>query len=288
MVGFAALEYGAWCLTDREVEGLQHPQHRLRLEEVTPDAGPVPQIDAAQSAVVLFTSGSTGKAQPNAKSWGRLAAGIRIGMRRFGLDNGRHHLVATVPPQHMFGLEFTILYPLLGPSTVHAGRPFYPEDVRAALEQVAAPRVLITTPVHLRACAAAGLEWAGTDFVISSTAPLASELAQQSEDAFDCPVYEIYGSSETGAVARRRTARERLWQLHEGMSIIPVEASDDWLLHGPQLETPQAMADRIALHEDGRFEWLGRKADLVNIAGKRAALGDLNHRLLAIDGVEDG
>ncbi|MEJ2060388.1 MAG: hypothetical protein P8Y64_07870, partial [Gammaproteobacteria bacterium] len=40
--------------------------------------------------------------------------------------------------------------------------------------------------------------------------------------------------------------------------------------------------------EDGRFEWLGRKADLVNIAGKRAALGDLNHRLLAIDGVEDG
>jgi len=33
---------------------------------------------------------------------------------------------------------------------------------------------------------------------------------------------------------------------------------------------------------------VGRGADLVNVAGKRASIGDLNTRLCRIDGVEDG
>ena len=37
-----------------------------------------------------------------------------------------------------------------------------------------------------------------------------------------------------------------------------------------------------------RFRLLGRKADLVNVAGKRASLGDLNRQLLQIPGVHDG
>ena len=39
---------------------------------------------------------------------------------------------------------------------------------------------------------------------------------------------------------------------------------------------------------DGRFELRGRNADLLEIAGKRASLGDLTRKLLAIPGVVDG
>jgi acyl-coenzyme A synthetase/AMP-(fatty) acid ligase len=42
------------------------------------------------------------------------------------------------------------------------------------------------------------------------------------------------------------------------------------------------------VHPDGRFELVGRDADLLDIAGKRASLGDLNCKLLAIPGVHDG
>jgi acyl-coenzyme A synthetase/AMP-(fatty) acid ligase len=42
------------------------------------------------------------------------------------------------------------------------------------------------------------------------------------------------------------------------------------------------------LQADARFKLLGRHADLVNIAGNRASLSDLNLKLNAIEGVRDG
>src|SRR5205085_260868 len=66
-------------------------------------------------------------------------------------------IVATVPHGHMFGFEMTILLPLRAAVAVHSGTPLYPGDVRAALESVPAPRLLITSPVHLRALAGAAL-----------------------------------------------------------------------------------------------------------------------------------
>ncbi len=287
-----AEDYDAYCLTDQPHDIVCRQQHLIELSAAGPatDADAEdddPFVPAAQAEVVLFTSGSSGKAQPSAKTWQRLAAGIRISMRRFGLDVQRHQLVATVPPQHMFGLEFSILYPLLGPCVVHSGRPFYPEDIRSALAQMSGPRVLLTTPLHLRACVEAGLQWPQTAFIISSTARLEPELATRAETAFGCPVYEIYGSSETGAVASRRTAHETLWTALHGIAVDTVE--DDLLrVDGPQLDAPHVMGDYVSLHPGGRFELRGRKSELVNIAGKRIALGDLNRRLLSIDGVEDG
>jgi hypothetical protein len=48
------------------------------------------------------------------------------------------------------------------------------------------------------------------------------------------------------------------------------------------------MGDALELLGDGRFLLHGRKADLVNIAGKRTSLAYLNHQLNAIAGVVDG
>ena len=48
-----------------------------------------------------------------------------------------------------------------------------------------------------------------------------------------------------------------------------------------------ALAGQLVQGES-RFKLLGRHADLVNIAGNRASLSDLNLKLNAIDGVRDG
>ena len=49
------------------------------------------------------------------------------------------------------------------------------------------------------------------------------------------------------------------------------------------------LADLVSLHDEGRrFRLCGRNTDLLEIAGKRASLGDLTRRLLAIPGVQDG
>jgi len=236
----------------------------------------------------IFTSGSTGRPRAHSKAWTELVHGSRLLQQRFGLGAKYPHasVVATVPPQHMYGFETTVLLPLLAPVTVYGGRPFFADDVRRALESMEAPRVLVTTPVHLRSCVEAGLSWPEVDVIISATAPLAADLARRGEAQFGCPVQEIYGSTETGSVATRRTAQQEMWRLYERITLEPRE--DGVYLHGPQVADAVRLNDRIELLEEAEFRLLGRDDDLVNIAGKRGSLGDLTRRLQAIPGVRDG
>ena len=56
----------------------------------------------------------------------------------------------------MYGMELSVLLPLLGGVAVHAAKPFFPADIAAALHAARAPRLLVTTPVHLRMCLGCG------------------------------------------------------------------------------------------------------------------------------------
>ena len=46
--------------------------------------------------------------------------------------------------------------------------------------------------------------------------------------------------------------------------------------------------DKVELADGNCFKWLGRHHDMVNVAGKRGSLTDLNRQLLAIDDILDG
>ena len=70
----------------------------------------IPQIPLHQPVAVAFTSGSTGQPTPNRKTWGALVSVARDTGSRLGLDAGRcRAVVATVPHQHMFGLEASVI-----------------------------------------------------------------------------------------------------------------------------------------------------------------------------------
>jgi acyl-coenzyme A synthetase/AMP-(fatty) acid ligase len=196
-------------------------------------------------------------------------------------------VVTTVPPQHMYGMEMSVLLPLLGEVGVHAGRPFFPADVAAALADMPAPRVLVTTPVHLRALVESGIELPAIAAMVSATAPLPVELAQAAEQCFGAPLLEVFGSTETCVFASRRPTVDENWALYDGVSLHP--QPDGTVVEAPQLAAPVTLADIVSLSGGGRrFRLRGRHADMLEIAGKRASLGDLGRRLLAIPGVQDG
>ncbi|MBS1223736.1 MAG: hypothetical protein H6R24_414 [Proteobacteria bacterium] len=241
----------------------------------------VPDLPGKHVMAIAFTSGSTGRAKPNPKTWGELASGAAQARQRFDFAPGIT-IVATVPPQHMYGLETSIMAPLASGASVHSGRPFFPDDVRAALEAAPAPRVLVTTPVHLKACVRAGLHWPKTHFLISATAPLSPALAAQTEAAFAAPVLEIYGCTEAGSIASRRTLDGDRWRLYDGFQL------RDGCLSGAHLPEPVALNDLVEECGETEFKLLGRREDLVNIAGKRTSLGYLNHQLSQIEGVVEG
>lgn len=243
----------------------------------------VPTVAATQQAAIVFTSGSTGQSQPQVKYWGDLVTGARLARQRFALADAAT-IVATVPPQHMYGLETSILVPLTDGIAVHGGRPFFPADICAALADVPEPRWLISTPAHLRVCCDAGLEWPALTGIISATAPLSVGLAARIEATLHAPVREIYGCTEAGSIASRRTVDGDLWLPYPGMVFSEVNGGQ---VTGPSLPAPVPLNDVIRVQADGRFLLLGRKADLVNVAGKRASLADLNQKLNAIAGVHD-
>src|SRR6185437_7182387 len=73
----------------------------------------VPEISAEQVAAYVFTSGSTGVPIPYPKTWGKLVRCVRDEAARLGFVDGRSHaLLATVPPQHMYGFESSVLLAL--------------------------------------------------------------------------------------------------------------------------------------------------------------------------------
>lgn len=245
----------------------------------------VPCIPAGHTAAIVFTSGSTERSRPHLKPWGHLVSGARLAQQRFGF--GREPgatVVATVPAQHMYGLETSVLVPLLSGLSVHNSRPFFPADLHAVLQQVPKPRILITTPVHLRACVTAIARWPRLAYLISATAPLVRSLAIQAEQVMEAPVLEIYGCTETGSLASRHTAVDDLWELYPGIGIDAI----DGRVSGCHLGEPVVLNDVIERRGGSHFQLLGRRQDLVNVAGKRASLIDLNRRLAEIAGVEDG
>lgn len=246
----------------------------------------IPGIPVDHDAVIVFTSGSTGRSRAHIKRWGDLVRHAHCADQRFGFHRSGVSIVATVPAQHMYGLETSVMVPLACGASVFGGRPFYAEDIRAALAAVPAPRALVTTPIHLRVCAESGLEWPPVAFIISATAPLSEALAAAAERVFTAPVMEIYGCTEAGSLASRRRMDGDLWHTYGGMS---VHASDDgFYVRAAHLPQPAPLNDILVLRDATHFELAGRCADMVNIAGKRASLGDLNLRLNDIEGVRDG
>lgn len=252
-----------------------------------PDTVRLPRVEAHAAAARVFTSGTTGVPIDYRKTWGSLVDGARSAIRELELEALRGaSLLATVPAQHMFGLEFQVVLPLIAGVAVSDARPLLPADVAAALAKLAEPRILITTPVQLRAFMQAKLEWPRVAVAISSTAPLDPALARQTEETLGGRVEEIYGSTETGAIASRRTAATSRWRLFAGLDVRP--DTDGAIIGGGHLAEPAHVADRILMRDERHFELVGRHQDLIKVAGKRASLGDLNRVLLAVPGVEDG
>ncbi|HEY6985799.1 MAG TPA: AMP-binding protein [Rhodanobacteraceae bacterium] len=281
---------GSYALGDEPRDGLAH-YIPLRLDGDTPHGElAVPAIDAEQIVAIGFTSGSTGHPKANPKTWATVRASTAQNARTLsdaiGLGAGDlAHIVATVPPQHMYGLELSVLLPLLGPFAVHGGRPFFPADVAAALAEVPAPRLLVTTPIHLQALLREKAALPALAAITSATAPLSRELASEAEARYGAPVVELFGSTETCVIAHRRTMHERAWHLYPDVVLRP--QPDGTQVDAPYFVQPVLLQDVVEMLPDHAFHLRGRNADLVEIAGKRASLADLTHRLLALRGVTD-
>ncbi|HET7729339.1 MAG TPA: AMP-binding protein [Usitatibacter sp.] len=245
----------------------------------------VPEIPGDQLVACVFTSGSTGEPQPHFKTFGGLVRDVAGEAARLAIGPG-HTVLGTVPPQHMYGFESTVLMPILSGATLNAERLYYPADIEAALEATPAPRILFTTPFHLRSWMDSEPS-ARVETIVSATAPLSVGLARTAEQRTGARLLEIYGCTEAGQLATRRPSESPEWHALDGIRLWS-EGTQAWCA-GAHVDVPTPLQDVIEVRGDGsRFLLHGRAADMVNIAGKRNSIGYLDHQLTAIEGVVDG
>ncbi len=288
-----AQDYPGAYILHQGLDALPHSiaAHNLNEQSLLGDAATgIPEIPLDQLAAIAFTSGSTGQPKPNLKPWRTFVESSRINARHM-LPTGLPVIyeLATVPPQHMWGLETSVLLPLFAPVCAADVKPLFPQDVHQALNRLPEPRLLVSTPVHLRALTQSGIHWPATHRVLCATAPLPALLAEAVEHQFGGDLVEVFGCSEVGSMACRRTATEEEWQLFTGLRFIPdTDTRGTHTAEADHLPQSIPLQDLLEFNSQGRFRLLGRNEDMLDIAGKRGSLQELNQVLLTAPGVLDG
>lgn len=270
-----------------EVGGAQAPllDDRALAPGEGEDAPPGALAGAAEDvALTFFTSGSTGVPKRIERRLSQLETEARVLEDVFGAEAGR--VEATVSHQHIYGLIYRIVWPVMA-GRVSADRAVdYWEELEGRL---GAGVTLISSPAHLtRLPPAMYLKAQAPDLIFSSGQLLPTPAALACVEAIGLPATEVLGSTETGGVAwRRQRAENEPWT---PFAVIEVgQAGDGTLLvRSPYLEAGEAfaMGDRIERLADGRFRLLGRADRMEKIDGKRVSMTRVEEALAALDEVE--
>lgn len=273
------------CITDQPA---QNGKQFFKINDQFPkqQKTPLGYFDPGQITSISFTSGTTGQPKAISKTWREFQTSAKLALQQLQLENKNLTVVTTVPLQHMFGLETSFFWPLFSSLIVENNRPFFPEDIRKQLAEAKTPCLLVTTPKHLKSCVNANLQWQNVDRILSSTAPMSLTLAEQIEDRFNAPLYEIFGSTETLSYASRQITKNPKWHTYQGIQI--KQQTTQFVVSGGHLQQPKALDDQFTVDKNGDFTVIGRSTDLIKIAGKRTSLQQLNNLLQSLQGIDDG
>jgi acyl-coenzyme A synthetase/AMP-(fatty) acid ligase len=203
------------------------------------------------------------------------------------------HILATVPPYHIYGLLFSVLLPLCSGATVERTSPFFPQEIAERIAETSAT-ILVSTPAHLRALANVMTGPHRLRLVLSSGAPLSAADAQGFFARTGLWPLEVYGSTETGGIAiRRQDVAEAPWHPLPGVTC----RLDGELLAVRSVFTSSDVsvdddgffrtADLATLRPDGSFDLGGRADGVVKVGGVRVLLPEIEKAILALSQVSD-
>lgn len=231
-------------------------------------------LAAERLSLEFFTSGSTGAPKRIVKSLAMFELEAKTIEALWGEIGGVRPVFSTVPHSHVYGLTFKLAWPLA------TGRPFTTEthELWETLTATLLPKaIIVSSPAHLSRLSnlpAIPIE-RRPSIVFTAGAPLSFSAAAETEMIFGTLPTEIFGSTETGAVAtRQQISHDEAWRLFPGitmrydedgkLSLLSPFVGSDWL------ET----AD-IVTPAEGGFHFRGRADRIVKIEGNRISLTDL-------------
>ncbi len=242
--------------------------------------------------VYLFTGGSTGSPKIWSKSPRNLLMEAANLAKAFNIRN-TDIILATVAPNHIYGLLYAVLLPLVSGAAVSVRTPSFPNEITQALDETNAT-VFISIPAHYRALHEVAVPPHHIHTAFSSAGALPEEDDRNFYGSTGIAVTEIYGSTETGGIAFRR--RNSGQPMLRPFSYVSVHIEDERLRVRSDFLSKELQrdnegffltADRVAQTDPDGFEILGRSDGIVKVGGKRVDLMEIRQAIINIRGVKD-
>lgn len=243
-------------------------------------------LPLAQGVISLYTSGSTGRPKCIQKTVLQFERELALLEQHFGSELGACGVFGSALPNHLYGLTFRVLWPLV------AGRPL--DGVTCGNPDMLAERclamqggVLVSSPAQLSRWPdwiSQGLQQTSPRMVFSAGGPLDQRSAQWLRDVFGRPPVEIYGSSETGVIAWKTLESQEIWSPFSGVRVF-ADAQGAARVDSPLLvgDGVCPLDDVVEPLPDGRFLLKGRLDRTVKIEEKRLFLPDMEAYLMRHD-----
>ena len=293
-IDFAAALFGAWhagkCVlapTEAQQSSLGDPAYAVDgvagdghdLAPGAPSTAPWGELDAEAPRFALFTSGSTGAPVALTKTLGQLDAELAGVAAQLPFYTPDVRVLGTVSHRHMYGFVFRLMLPLLKGIAFESVRLSRVQDLTRL--PAGSRCVLVSSPAHLSRLGEGG-RIEGAVAVMSAGGPLAQDVVRACHAAFGVAPFEIYGSSESGAVAWRQRGPGATppWRPLPGVSF---RIEDDVLcLRTHALPTGDwfRTSDRAVAREDG-FELQGRADRIAKIDELRVSLDAVERAAIA-------
>lgn len=235
-------------------------------------------LNTDSPALEIYTSGTTGEPKAIGKTFAQLESEVAA-LEALWPGNRDAVVISTATHQHFYGLIFRLIWPMVRGQCFEIQQWQYTEDVYSRAQRYSAFS-LVSTPSHLGRINTT-VAWAEVAerccSVLSSAAPLQRKDSLSVAKLLKTQVREIYGSSETGAIAWRIQSdrNEEAWQALPGIRLSQTDDSLLTVTANQLLEPGFKMSDRVEFVCDGRFKLLERVDRIVKVEGKRVSLAEV-------------
>ena len=187
----------------------------IKLEQIDMTAVPPlrwpPHIDKDDTAVILYTSGTSGQPKGVMLTHENLEADTWGAIEHAGISSADKFL-GVLPQFHSFGLTALTLIPLAIGSTVVYTAKFVPRRIVELIKKHR-PQVIMAVPsmygVFLTVKDAVADDFTSIRLAISGGEALPNALAQQFDERFHVKILEGYGLTETSPVTHWSTPTKR-------------------------------------------------------------------------------
>lgn len=307
----------AVSLAKREIQAVS--MHEITAQEPVGSPLPPPQAGSGDTALILYTSGTTGAPKGVMLTHNNIHSNYAAFKERVGLHAGQT-LLAILPIFHSFGITTIIFGGLLTGARVVLYPAFAPRKVVQALLTRPDTVVAGVPPMlHMltRSAPAAGAKTHQIHSVISGGGPLPAEFFAAFKDTFHHEIIEGYGLTETApVVAHNANGINKPGTIgpplpgvevqirNESGDVMETEAIGELCVKGPLVmkgyyknqDATKAVfydnkwfrtGDLAQIDADGYIRIVGRCKDLIVSGGKNIYPREIEEVLLTLPGIEE-